>query len=592
MTRPVVGTADPAAGGGPAGTSDRRLRALVVAVLAAPLLVGAVRALLDDGVAPSGDVALMEVRVRDVGSATPLLGSYGRYGFNHPGPLLFYVLAVPYRLLGGRFAGMEVGTLLLGVLSTVAIAWVAHRRGGAHLLLWVGLLLAVLVHGVGPTWVANPWEPHGLLLPCAALVLLSFDATAGRSWTLPLVALLASLLAQAQATLLPFATALVVLAAGAVAATAVRDRDRRTPALRALAATAVLTALLWAPPLVEEVTREPGNLTAMARARDRPEPVLGLADGARLVAQQLGVRAPWLGWATPLDGLDPVVDPDAAETVPVGAVALAAALVVAARRRLHAGLLALCVAVGIVAGALALSRLLGPTFVWIPQWTRVLGFACWAAVGWVVASAAPPTVRQRAGRVVAALLVLGTVGLSLANATRAATDDRTVDPLASAVARLTADAVPTIGALAQPVLVSSGAAPEIVFGTGQVGLEALVLDLERGGVDTVVAADLADRYGPERARPGRARSQLRLGLARDAVPEGFRVVGTADPLPPRERAERAALLRSIGLGDDATLGDVVLVMVEDPSVRPVWERLRAYSDLPPFVLLAADGPPA
>ncbi|MDQ3384768.1 MAG: hypothetical protein M3503_01960, partial [Actinomycetota bacterium] len=195
---------------------------VVLAALLLPLVVGVVRAVLDDPTAPSGDVALIELRVRDVGSKTPLLGSYGRYGFNHPGPLLFYVQALPYRLLGARFAGLEVGTLALGALAVAAIAWVTLRRGGPLLLLWAGLLVAVLVHAVGPAWLANPWEPHGLLLPCAALVVLAFDAAAGRWWTLPIVAGVASLLGQAQATLLPLAVALGAVATAGVAARVVR----------------------------------------------------------------------------------------------------------------------------------------------------------------------------------------------------------------------------------------------------------------------------------------------------------------------------------------------------------------------------------
>ena len=47
---------------------------------------------------PWGDLALMELRTHDVGGpANPLLGTYSRFGWNHPGPVGFWVMAVPYR---------------------------------------------------------------------------------------------------------------------------------------------------------------------------------------------------------------------------------------------------------------------------------------------------------------------------------------------------------------------------------------------------------------------------------------------------------------------------------------------------------------
>lgn len=179
---------------------------VVAVVLAAPFVVLAVRVVVGIDPSPGGDVALIELRTRDVGTAhSPTLGSYGRYGFNHPGPLWFYALALPYRVTGQ----LELGVLFVGVLSMAAILWVAARHGGLR---WAALLTAVLVWGAGPAFVADPWEPHGLLLPAAALLLLTFDTAAGRAWSLPLVAGVASLLGAAQATLLPYALAMGALA--------------------------------------------------------------------------------------------------------------------------------------------------------------------------------------------------------------------------------------------------------------------------------------------------------------------------------------------------------------------------------------------
>ena len=85
----------------------------------------------------------------------------------------------------------------MSALAIVQILFISRRRGGLVPLLWTGLLLAVLIHGLGPWWIADPWEPRGLTLVCVALIFLAFDAALGRLAALPVAAVAATLLAQA-----------------------------------------------------------------------------------------------------------------------------------------------------------------------------------------------------------------------------------------------------------------------------------------------------------------------------------------------------------------------------------------------------------
>src|SRR5579862_6618438 len=80
---------------------------------------------------PVGDIALVDLRVRDVWSrAIPLVGAYSRLGWNHPGPAMFWLLA-PLSGLTGRpaWATLVGGALIQGV-AVVALARVAWRKGG------------------------------------------------------------------------------------------------------------------------------------------------------------------------------------------------------------------------------------------------------------------------------------------------------------------------------------------------------------------------------------------------------------------------------------------------------------------------------
>ena len=74
----------------------------VIVLLLVPLVFLLVRLLFNHYISTS-DIALIESRVRDIGTrSTPLVGPYSRYGWNHPGPFFFYALTIPYRLLGSN----------------------------------------------------------------------------------------------------------------------------------------------------------------------------------------------------------------------------------------------------------------------------------------------------------------------------------------------------------------------------------------------------------------------------------------------------------------------------------------------------------
>jgi hypothetical protein len=92
---------------------DRPTRRVAVALALAPFAVSAVAVLVTVGGhwLPVADHALTEMQVRDVGRHEVLVGLYSRESWNHPGPILFYVLAPFYWLTGGLGVGMSLGAL-------------------------------------------------------------------------------------------------------------------------------------------------------------------------------------------------------------------------------------------------------------------------------------------------------------------------------------------------------------------------------------------------------------------------------------------------------------------------------------------------
>ena len=69
-----------------------------------------------------GDNALMLMWTDAVGTRhTPMVGGDARFGFDHAGPWLFYVLAIPYRILGSSAVGLLVGASVINLVCLVVI---------------------------------------------------------------------------------------------------------------------------------------------------------------------------------------------------------------------------------------------------------------------------------------------------------------------------------------------------------------------------------------------------------------------------------------------------------------------------------------
>src|SRR4029079_9742726 len=84
----------------PPPRSSRRAVYLTAALVSVPFVV-AIVSVIGQHWFPSFDQALSMLRIRAVGTKnTPLLGAWSRWGWSHPGPALFWVLAPFNRLFG------------------------------------------------------------------------------------------------------------------------------------------------------------------------------------------------------------------------------------------------------------------------------------------------------------------------------------------------------------------------------------------------------------------------------------------------------------------------------------------------------------
>ena len=215
-------------------------------------------------VTPVSDTAVIESYTLYASRAQLLVGPYSRYGWHHPGPLYFYLLAPVYTLAGQSTPGLSAGALLINVASVVVLAWVLVRSAGGWLTVMVTASVAVYVWRLAPLLV-SAWNPHVVVLPLAALVVVAAAVATGEIGLLPLGVVLASFVMQTHLGVVP--TTLAVCAVLAAATWQARDAMRRR---RAVIAAATVFAVLWAVPLAEQLSARPGNMTAIWRFFSSP----------------------------------------------------------------------------------------------------------------------------------------------------------------------------------------------------------------------------------------------------------------------------------------------------------------------------------
>lgn len=512
------------------GRFEGRRRVALISLAIFPLAILAFRSTTQHWV-PLGDNAIMGLRIRDVFTAeTPLVGAYSKFGWSHPGPLLFYLHAVPYRLLGSTSDSLLVGSVLVNAISIVVLTRTLLRTAGMVFTIACLACVGFTMWTLGTSWLWFTWNPNLALLAFAAFLALAWSVSIGRVHDLPWLAGFGTLVVQSHV-----GYALVV---GAVAVTAGAScwhvhRARtapRSPVRRPLLITLVVLGVLWFPPALEAIQHEGGNLRALANFWTAGHQGAGWHTAVRIMGLALSERGPWLGFAEPVKFTD-VLDPRGTP-IPWAFLALVTATIVAARRRdvLARNLCVICL-VAIAAGAVAMSRIVGDIFIYMVFWTRVIAAFSWIAAAWALLRALPIDVRHRARRAAPALVAgVGVAVLALLSVSALSTG---VGPWAepgdrqgAEIERIMPDLVKTLGS-ARHVQLSSDPS------SFSAGTFHAALDLElaqrgyRIGQDTDDAVRLEVVAGSEAILDRRAEGSEPLVISR---PSSFEQ-------PPRRRGE-------------------------------------------------------
>lgn len=513
---------------------------------------------------PVLDLAMTEFRVRDVGtSRTPLIGLPGRIGRtladqgSHPGPLSFYLLAPVHRLFGGTAWALQAGTVAIhGVAMTVAL-YIARRRGGMGLLLGMAATLALLTMGYGLATLTEPWNPYLPLLWWIVFLLAVWSVVAGDVALLPVAVFAASFCAQTHVPYLAMTAGLggLALVASARAVHRASPGDPRRRAVRWIGASVVLGIVLWAPPLIDQVTNDPGNLSRLAtHFADPPEPPVGLAKGVELALLHLDVTSLAMRQGGSTGSLVTATSEPTGSIVP-GLLLLAlwaAAAVVAATRLRHRELTALhvVVAAGLVMGVVSMSRIFGDLWYYLMLWAYGVAALLVLSIGWTLALVLAERTAKGARTAGALALLLLTVVALRTFAVDASSAEPPAPRLSSTLGAVVA---PTAAALGSGVGAADGRDGTYVItweDALHIGSQAygLVSELERRGFRVGMTEGLKVPNTKYRViDPTRATAEVHFATGIRIAPwremTGVVEVATVEPRTPAEIAEFGRLRR-------------------------------------------------
>jgi hypothetical protein len=600
---------------------------VLLAVVSLPLVVAAI-ALHRAHWFPVLDLAMTEVRVRDVGTAhTPLIGLPGRIGTlaqqgSHPGPLSFYALAPFYRLFGSSSWALEAATAALNTVAIGISLVLAHRRGGYRLVIGVGAVLAFLVRGYGVGTLTEPWNPYLPLMWWVVLLLAVWSVVCGDFIVIPLAVFAASFCAQTHLPYLGLSLGLGALAIVSAAVIARRAPAKSTIRRQFLRWTLVGLALglaLWAPVVADQVRHTPGNLSLLRDYFEHPpERPVGFRTGVRLELLHLDISKITQDQRNDTGSLvNAAGDPDGSIVPGLLVLALWGASVVIAWRIKHSRLLRLDLVIGVslVLAVISMARIFGHLWFYLMLWSWAITALMLFAIVWTAVEVARrrihPDGRSRilkAGTAVAgAFIVVSSVTL--------AADARNVDPPAPELSSVLAAVMPPTE---QALLDHKGTA------TGRDGRYSVTWSdaLYIGSQGYGIVLDL-ERHGFKAGVPGFARVPMttsRVVEPADAtavvhLATGFHIdewrkipgaveVAYDEPRSPQQQAEYARLrsevipmLHAAGLDDiipqvdDNLFGAAIDDRLTSPGNQPIQTRLQEMLDLglPTAIFLAPPG---
>lgn len=515
----------------------------VSGVLALPLIVALVSARSPTWF-PTGDLAQAELHMRAVPAHMPLLGAAGRFGTifdqgSHLGPAGAVALSIPYRLLGSSSWSVMGATVTLHVAALASSLVMAKRLAGVGAMWTLAVVCAVMIRSFGNDWFLEPWNPWLGVVVLMAACLAAWGVWTGDDSLLPVFVVAGSFCAQVH---IAYAPVVLGIAVALCLRRALAGRRIARPRRRIVIGSAIAAVVMWLPPLIDQITREPGNLTVLWRHfQDPPDAPAGWQATLSTIVNEMNLFGSWsVGVNT-----QPSAPPDLLRWLGfIGLIALAAIGVVATRKREVPRSTAAwhVLAVVVAVSTLTVTRIYGPVYEYLVRWLSAVTVLVVTISLWSILHAATQA-RPRMRRLAAAAGCSVAAALLIASAVQPvrqplARDSHTLAALAPAVVEASEPGTSYLMRFHDPV--SLGA-----LGIG------LLLDMERHGRSVGADTWLDANVLPHRTMDESEADEIvwvvtgEPAIERASTLPGARVIASVDPRTDDEAVRSDQLRRSI-----------------------------------------------
>ena len=318
-----------------------------------------------------GDPALEVLGALDVGSYTRFLGVYSRFDWKHPGPAIFFFLAIPSHIGTNIAMNVTYWTVffnLLFVTLAITTIWVSVDRLSALIL---GSCL-ILAHINGVTEVSSAWNP-AIAIPFFMLMLIITMFAWSNRYALVWISLLGSIVIQLHVSyVIPVLSTLLVLLIA-------RSNQKKDGGVffstRELSFTFGINFVVWCLPIWDQFFGSGNFGKILHHFVSEPEDQVGFGRSSRMIAYHLLPRAPWNG-AHELTSFTQNSEVSALWLfLPVFVFLF---LVWAVRRHEpQLRVAVLTIAIILVAAFISIAKLTGTAFPYMFAWVRIIAAVFW-----------------------------------------------------------------------------------------------------------------------------------------------------------------------------------------------------------------------
>jgi hypothetical protein len=524
--------------GRPAGVGSRVLQLAIASLMVLPPVV-AIACLAGRPWHPTDDFAIIDIRVRDVFTRhTPLTGLYSRPGWNHPGPISFWMIRAVSIVANGAPWGTRIGGTVVQAVALGWLAWVTSKSG-MRMLLAAATVTSLTFLAITPDVFRQPWNPWIPLPFFVLFIFLVCLVATGAFRQLIGMSIAGTVIVQNHVGYAPLIAAGFAWAIGCVVVDYRRDHTVPVRWRSTMIITGAVVAVLWLPPVIGVATHTPGDLSVLVRYfLSGGHSSVGLHAAVGIMAAQFRFLPPWLGGRdTPLPLTSYARSASALWlVVPVALLVLGGFAAKRSGARSDArmvGFAALLLGVGMIAVSRA-DEPRGYTF----EWRFVVAAFVVVASLWAIARAVQPSPTSRQRTIAIGLIVaVATWGSAV----------RAVSETTGRPAFLEARDATLLQLMNEVNVRSIPKRTKILvryYGTDLPSLFDGVVDaLDRAGIDVRVDAFRARVFGSQRVGTAGAADEVwyvteqgSLVPALDNIPNAH-VIAATHPLPRKDDAE-------------------------------------------------------